>query len=74
MIIRKINGTDIEKLFKIARSGVTSSEFEDVKAILDLNLDEKDMNKLYDILTRNKNLLPKGKAEGIISSCLGQFD
>ncbi len=68
-IAGKINRNDLKRIIEICRNGVTLSELDTVKSILHANLGQKDIEGLYRILARNKNILSENTADAILS-CL----
>jgi hypothetical protein len=62
-IISKIKKDDLQKIYKLSDGGITIDELKELKKILDRNLCKSDIEKLDDLLMKNKKLFAEGKLE-----------
>jgi len=56
-IVRKIDKSNIERIYRIAEGGITYDEIEEINMILRENLTSRHIEELNDIIARNKKLL-----------------
>jgi len=62
-IVSKIKKSNMNKIYAIAKDGVTLEEINEIKVILEEDLNKKDMNKLMKIINKNMDLYAQGKLD-----------
>jgi len=53
-ILNKLASDDVQKIYKIAKNGITKDELNSIRIILENSLSEEDMAMLVEIINRNK--------------------
>ena len=61
-IISKLGAKDMERVMEMTGGGITETEFQELKGILEKSLTEKDMECLNEILVKNKTDYEKREA------------
>lgn len=62
-ILSKIKNIDLQKIYTLADGGITMEELRELKKILEKSLNKSEIEKLDELLMKNKKLFAEGKLE-----------
>lgn len=60
-IMNKVKKSNMDKIYAIAKDGIAIEEIDEIRAILEEDLNKKDINKLMEIINKNIDLYAQGK-------------